>query len=168
MYQIARNGRLGVTVGRDEHELARLDEAGVLARIKGVLFTASIDGDDVSFVLPAPWNGGLYRARHSDRRNTEDLATATRFRKGPLEVGNFEISADGRTFRLEAGDRHGHSYQLIEGDSACGGVVPREFSGQGGWYADLDVPDEMPLATVAFIAFLVVEGRRLLDQARGR
>ena len=169
MYQMAKgDGRLGLVVGRDEIEVARLAEAGLLARLKGIMLTAPIDGDEVGFVLPAPWNGGLYRARHTARREGLDLATATRYRKGPLEIANFEIRADARTFRLEAADRHGHAFALLEHDTPCGGVTPREFTPAAGWYADIDVPDALPLPTVAFIAFLVAEGRRRLSQAHGR
>ena len=163
IYEFARGDhKFDLRLGRAGVELLHLRVTGLRDRLRGVLFTAAHDGARLEFVVAAPWNGKLFRVRSEGI----DVATARRFRKGPLGVANYTIQAAGREFLLEATDEQGTDFRLSEGGAACGGWGIGAFSDVRDWHSELDVPDGLDLRVVAFLAFLIGDGRRRLEIAR--
>ena len=167
-WQLGSGGaRQRMQIGGDEAVVADFAAPGLLDRIRGVMLQAEIERMPVGLMRPAPWNGMLWRAVTQGR----DLATADNPRVGPVnrrERGNFDIGWGGRRLHLKPDDRHGHSYVLLQHGEAAGGLQMRTFERGADWYADLEVPHDLPLAVVAFIGWLTREGRTDLARLHGR
>ena len=166
-YQIGSpDGRRQFLVGRDEVVLAHFTPPGMLDLLRGVMLQAEIERQPVGLMRPAPWNGKLWRVLVRGH----DLATADNPRVGPLsrrERGSFDISWNGSPLQLLPDDPRGFAFRLLRQETEVGNLQLRDFERGARWYANLEVPGELPLALVAFIAWLAREGRADLERARG-
>jgi hypothetical protein len=161
------DGRRRMQIGRDDALVADFRPAQLLDQIRGVMLRGEIERMPVGLMRPAPWNGSKWRVITQGR----DLATAEYGRIGPLNrrhVGVFEVTWAGRRIKLEATDPHGHGFALSQFGTPAGALRARNFEPGAPWYADLEVPAELPVATVAFLGWLTREGRTDLSRARGR
>jgi hypothetical protein len=162
IYQLGSpDGRHEMAIGRDDAVLTSFRPGGLLDRIRGVLLRGSFQGASYALMLPAPWNGSKWRVLEHDR----DLAVAENVRQGPLKIKSpaaFDVNFYGRALHLEAVDRNGHEFRLSESGQACGGLMPRPFDAKARWYADVEVPEDLPVPVVAFLAWLTREGGKEL------
>ncbi|MCB1034250.1 MAG: hypothetical protein KDD47_10495 [Acidobacteria bacterium] len=165
-YQIdTRNHRTQeVRVGFEDQEVA------VFRKVNFLIFNleAKIGGIPYGLKLPAPWNGFRYRLfeERQELANARKLRRMHAFDKArPLirhMLVEFELEVGDRLLHMVPDDRHGTEFDLLEGEEPIGRLALRSFEVQteGGWQADVQVPDDWSAAHAAFVAWLAREGRR--------
>ncbi|MCP3985733.1 MAG: hypothetical protein GY723_15210 [bacterium] len=118
----------------------------------------TVGQDAYQMKLPAPWNGLRYRLKQDEL----ELASASR-PKYKQHIVTFELELPGRTLEMVSQDRHGLRYVLTECGGECGSFDQRDFDEQDEWTADFQAPQGWSVALTAFVAWLVGEGRKMVD-----
>jgi len=118
----------------------------------------TVGRDAYQMKLPAPWTRFRYKLEQDGR----ELASAPK-PKFKQYIVTIELELPGRQLQLVSQDRHGLRYVLTEGGNEVGSYDQREFGDQDEWTAEFQAPRDWSVALTAFVAWLVGEGRRMVD-----
>jgi hypothetical protein len=118
----------------------------------------TVGRDAYQMKLPAPWTGNRYKLEQDGR----ELASASK-PKFKQHIVTFELELAGRQLLLVSQDRHGLRYVLSEGGNEVGSYDQRDFDDQSEWTAEFHASREWSGALTTFVAWLVAEGRRMVN-----